>query len=107
MRKAPVAGGAFYVYSTPNTTCQPFKDEFSDGDIVELQNASESDWLAITPSSTYDTNAKYQAIYDNSSKGDIYLQPLSAPVENRFASLLACKEDMSKNVMYCVEQRRP
>lgn len=107
VRKAPVAGGAFYVYSTPNTTCQPFKDEFSDGDIVELQNASESDWLAITPSSTYDTNAKYQAIYDNSSKGDIYLQPLSAPVENRFASLLACKEDMSKNVMYCVEQRRP
>lgn len=107
VRKAPVAGGAFYVYSVPKTTSQPFKDEFSDGDIVELQNASESDWLAITPSSTYDTNAKYQAIYDNSSKGDIYLQPLSAPVENRFASLLACKEDMSKNVMYCVEQRRP
>lgn len=106
-RKAPVADGAFYVYSVPKTTSQPFKDEFSDGDIVELQNASESDWLAITPSSTYDTNAKYQAIYDNSSKGDIYLQPLSAPVENRFASLLACKEDMSKNVMYCVEQRRP
>lgn len=107
VRKAPVAGGAFYVYSVPKTTSQPFKDEFSDGDIVELQNASESDWLAITPSSTYNTNAKYQAIYDNSSKGDIYLQPLSMPRENRFASLLACKEDMSKNVMYCVEQRGP
>ena len=107
VRKAPVAGGAFYVYSVPKTTSQPFKDEFSDGDIVELQNASESDWLAITPSSTYNNNAKYQAIYDNSSKGDIYLQPLSIPKENRFASLLACKEDMSKNVMYCVEQRRP
>lgn len=107
VRKAPVAGGAFYVYSVPKTTSQPFKDEFSDGDIVELQNASESDWLAITPLSTYDNNAKYQAIYDNSSKGDIYLQPLSMPKENRFASLLACKEDMSKNVMYCVEQRGP
>ena len=105
VRKAPVAGGAFYVYSVPETTSQPFKDEFSDGDIVELQNASESDWLAITPLSTYNKNAKYQAIYDNSSKGDIYLQTLSIPKENRFASLLACKEDMSKNVMYCVEQK--
>ena len=97
--------GGFWVYSVPETTSQPFKDEFSDGDIVELQNASESDWLAITPLSTYNKNAKYQAIYDNSSKGDIYLQTLSIPKENRFASLLACKEDMSKNVMYCVEQK--
>ena len=97
--------GGFWVYSVPETTSQPFKDEFSDGDIVELQNASESDWLAITPLSTYNKNAKYQAIYDNSSKGDIYLQTLSIPTENRFASLLACKEDMSKNVMYCVEQK--
>lgn len=97
--------GGFWVYSVPETTSQPFKDEFSDGDIVELQNASESDWLAITPLSTYNKNAKYQAIYDNSSKGDFYLQTLSIPKENRFASLLACKEDMSKNVMYCVEQK--
>ena len=97
--------GGFWVYSTPETTSQPFKDEFSDGDIVELQNASESDWLAITPLSTYNKNAKYQAIYDNSSKGDFYLQTLSIPTQNRFASLLACKEDMSKNVMYCVEQK--
>ena len=97
--------GGFWVYSVPETTSQPFKDEFSDGDIVELQNASESDWLAITPLSTYNKNAKYQAIYDNSSKGDFYLQTLSIPTQNRFASLLACKEDMSKNVMYCVEQK--
>ena len=97
--------GGFWVYSLPETTSQPFKDEYSDGDIVELQNASESDWLAITPLSTYNKNAKYQAIYKNSSKGDIYLQTLSVPTENRFASLLACKEDFKQNIMYCVEQK--
>lgn len=97
--------GGFWVYSLPETTSQPFKDEYSDGDIVELQNVSESDWLAITPLSTYNKNAKYQAIYNNPSKGDFYLQTLSVPTENRFASLLACKEDMTKNVMYCVEQK--
>lgn len=97
--------GGFWVYSLPETTSQPFKDEYSDGDIVELQNVSESDWLAITPLSTYNKNAKYQAVYNNASKGDIYLQTLSVPSENRFASLLACKEDMSKNIMYCVEQK--
>lgn len=97
--------GGFWVYSLPETTSQPFKDEFSDGDIVELQNVSESDWLAITPSPTYNKKAKYNRYYDNTSKGDIYLQTLSIPTENRFASLLACKEDMTKNVMYCVEQK--
>ena len=97
--------GGFWVYSLPETTSQPFKDEYSDGDIVELQNVSESDWLAITPLSTYNKNAKYQAVYNNSSKGDFYLQTLSVPTENRFASLLACKEDMTKNVMYCVQQK--
>ena len=95
----------FYIYSLPETTSKPFKDKYSDSDIVELQNVSESDWLAITPLSTYNKNAKYQAFYDNSSKGDIYLQTLSVPTENRFASLLACKEDMKQNVMYCVEQK--
>ena len=95
----------FYIYSLPETTSKPFKDKYSDSDIVELQNVSESDWLAITPLSTYNKNAKYQAFYDNSSKGDFYLQTLSVPTENRFASLLACKEDMTKNVMYCVEQK--
>ena len=97
--------GAFWLYSLPETTSKPFRDGRSDGDIIELQNVSQSDWLAITPSSTYNKNAKYQAIYDNPSKGDIYLQTLSIPTENRFASLLACKEDMSKNIMYCVEQK--
>ena len=97
--------GGFWVYSLPETTSQPFKDEYSDGDIVELQNVSESDWLAITPLSTYNKNVKYQAIYKNSSKGDIYLQTLSVPTENRFASLLACKEDFKQNIMYCVEQK--
>lgn len=97
--------GGFWVYSLPETTSQPFKDEYSDGDIVELQNVSESDWLAITPLSTYNKNAKYQAVYNNASKGDIYLQTLSVPSENRFASLLATKEDFSQNVMYCVEQK--
>ncbi|WP_270776376.1 fimbrillin family protein [Phocaeicola vulgatus] len=95
--------GAFWVYSVPETTSQPFKDEYSDGDIIEVQ--TESDWLAITPSPTYNKNTKYQAIYNNASKGDFYLQTLSIPSENRFASLLACKEDMSKNIMYCVEQK--
>lgn len=97
--------GAFWVYSVPETTSQPFKDEHSDGDIIEVQNITESDWLAITPSPTYNKNTKYQAIYNNASKGDFYLQTLSIPSENRFASLLACKEDMSKNIMYCVEQK--
>ena len=97
--------GGFWVYSVPETTSQPFKDEHSDGDIIEVQNITESDWLAITPSPTYNKNTKYQAIYNNASKGDFYLQTLSIPSENRFASLLACKEDMSKNIMYCVEQK--
>lgn len=97
--------GGFWVYSVPETTSQPFKDEYSDGDIIEVQNITESDWLAITPSPTYNKNTKYQAIYNNASKGDFYLQTLSIPSENRFASLLACKEDMSKNIMYCVEQK--
>lgn len=97
--------GGFWVYSLPETTSQPFKDEYSDGDIVELQNVSESDWLAITPSSTYNKNTKYQAVYKNASKGDFYLQTLSIPSENRFASLLACKEDFKQNIMYCVEQK--
>ncbi|MER8322363.1 hypothetical protein ABS243_19495, partial [Acinetobacter baumannii] len=74
----------------PETTSQPFKDEHSDGDIIEVQNITESDWLAITPSPTYNKNTKYQAIYNNASKGDFYLQTLSIPSENRFASLLAC-----------------
>ena len=97
--------GGFWVYSVPETTSQPFKDEYSDGDIIEVQNITESDWLAITPSPTYNKNTKYQAIYNNASKGDFYLQTLSIPSENRFASLLARKEDMSKNIMYCVEQK--
>lgn len=104
-RKAPAADDAFYVYSVPETTSVPFGDSYSTGDIVELQNASESDWLAITPSSTFSKDVTYQAVYDNQSKGDIYLQTLSIPAQNRFASLLACKEDVSKNVMYCVEQK--
>ena len=97
--------GGFWVYSLPETTSQPFKDEYSDGDIIEVQNITESDWLAITPLSTYNKKAKYQAIYNNASKGDIYLQTLSVPTENRFASLLACKEDFKQNIMYCVEQK--
>lgn len=95
----------FYIYSVPETASKPFKDLYSDGDIIEVQNITESDWLAINPSPTYDKNVKYQVVYKNSSKSDFYLQTLSIPSENRFASLLACKEDMSKNVMYCVEQK--
>ena len=104
-RKAPTVDDAFYVYSVPETTSQPFTDGTTEGVIVELQNASESDWLAMTPSPTFSKDATYQAIYDNKSQGDIYLQTLSIPAQNRIASLLACKEDMSKNVMYCVEQK--
>ena len=29
--------GGFWVYSVPETTSQPFKDEYSDGDIIEVQ----------------------------------------------------------------------
>lgn len=59
----------------------------------------------MTSSPTYTKDNYSQVIYDNSSKGDIYLQTLSIPSANRFASLLATKEDFDQNVMYCVEQK--
>lgn len=99
-RQTPTEGDAYLLYSLPETTSQHLEN-----DIIGLQNASESDWIAMTSSPTYTKDNYSQVIYDNSSKGDIYLQTLSIPSANRFASLLATKEDFDQNVMYCVEQK--
>lgn len=99
-RQTPTEGDAYWFYSLPETTSQHLEN-----DIIGLQNASESDWIAMTSSPTYTKDNYSQVIYDNSSKGDIYLQTLSIPSANRFASLLATKEDFDQNVMYCVEQK--
>ena len=99
-RQTPTEGDAYWLYSLPETTSQHLEN-----DIIGLQNASESDWIAMTSSPTYTKDNYSQVIYDNSSKGDIYLQTLSIPLANRFASLLATKEDFDQNVMYCVEQK--
>lgn len=99
-RQTPTEGDAYWLYSLPETTSQRLEN-----DIIGLQNASESDWIAMTSSPTYTKDNYSQVIYDNSSKGDIYLQTLSIPSANRFASLLATKEDFDQNVMYCVEQK--
>lgn len=99
-RQTLTEGDAHWLYSLPETTSQHLEN-----DIIGLQNASESDWIAMTSSPTYTKDNYSQVIYDNSSKGDIYLQTLSIPSANRFASLLATKEDFDQNVMYCVEQK--
>lgn len=99
-RHTPTEGDAYWLYSLPETTSLHLEN-----DIIGLQNASESDWIAMTSSPTYTKDNYSQVIYDNSSKGDIYLQTLSIPSANRFASLLATKEDFDQNVMYCVEQK--
>ena len=99
-RQTPTEGDAYWLYSLPETTGLHLEN-----DIIGLQNASESDWIAMTSSPTYTKDNYSQVIYDNSSKGDIYLQTLSIPSANRFASLLATKEDFDQNVMYCVEQK--
>ena len=99
-RQTPTEGDAHWLYSLPETTSQHLEN-----DIIGLQNASESDWIAMTSSPTYTKDNYSQVIYDNSSKGDIYLQTLSIPSANRFAALLATKEDFDQNVMYCVEQK--
>lgn len=99
-RQTPTEGDAYWLYSLPETTSQHLEN-----DIIGLQNASESDWIAMTSSPTYSKDNYSQVIYDNSSNGDIYLQTLSIPSANRFASLLATKEDFDQNVMYCVEQK--
>lgn len=99
-RQTPTEGDAYWLYSLPETTSQHLEN-----DIIGLQNASESDWIAMTSSPTYTKDNYSQVIYDNSSKGDIYLQTLSIPSANCFASLLATKEDFDQNVMYCVEQK--
>ena len=99
-RQTPAEGDAYWLYSLPETTSLHLEN-----DIIGLQNASESDWIAMTSSPTYTKDNYSQVIYDNSSKGDIYLQTLSIPSANRFASLLATKEDFDQNVMYCVEQK--
>lgn len=99
-RQTPTEGDAYWLYSLPETTSLHLEN-----DIIGLQNASESDWIAMTSSPTYTKDNYSQVIYDNSSKGDIYLQTLSIPSANCFASLLATKEDFDQNVMYCVEQK--
>ena len=97
-RQTPTEGDAYWLYSLPETTSLHLEN-----DIIGLQNAS--DWIAMTSSPTYTKDNYSQVIYDNSSKGDIYLQTLSIPSANCFASLLATKEDFDQNVMYCVEQK--
>ena len=99
-RQTPTEGDAYWLYSLPETTSLHLEN-----DIIGLQNASESDWIAMTSSPTYTKDNYSQVIYDNTSKGDKYQQTLSIPSANRFASLLATKEDFDQNVMYCVEQK--
>ena len=99
-RKVPTDGDAYCLYSLPDVTGQSL-----DNDIIGLQNASQANWIAMTSSPTYTKDDYYQISYENSAKGAIYLQTLSVPTEDRFASLLATKEDISQNVMYCVEQK--
>lgn len=99
-RKVPTDGDAYCLYSLPEVTGQSL-----DNDIIGLQNASQADWIGMTSSSTYTKDNYYQISYENSAKGAIYLQTLSVPTEDRFASLLATKEDISRNVMYCVQQK--
>ena len=99
-RKVPTDGDAYCLYSLPEVTGQSL-----DNDIIGLQNASQAEWIGMTSSPTYTKDNYYQISYENSAKGNIYLQTLSVPTENRFASLLATKEDISQNVMYCVQQK--
>ena len=96
-RETPTPDDAYYVYSVPETTSEPLGN-----DVLSVQNASQADWIGLTTSSTYGSNYSTDKLY-NTTKGDIYLQTLSIPSTDRFASLLVEKE--SENVMYCVEQK--
>lgn len=96
-RETPATDGPYWVYSVPETT-----SESLGRDVLDIQNISESDWIAFTTSSTYSDQYSKDVLY-NYSGSDIYLQTLSIPSADRFATLLAEKE--SENVMYCVEQK--
>lgn len=96
-RETPTTDGPYWVYSVPETT-----SESLGRDVLDIQNISESDWIAFTTSSTYSDQYSKDVLY-NHSGSDIYLQTLSIPSADRLASLLAEKE--SENVMYCVEQK--
>lgn len=96
-RETPVADGPFWVYSPMETTSQSLGR-----DVLDIQNVSGADWIAFTTSATYSNDYSTDVLY-NHSGSDIYLQTLSLPAADRFASLLAEKE--SENVMYCVEQK--
>lgn len=96
-RETPATDGPYWVYSVPETTSESLGQ-----DVLDIQNISESDWIGFTTSSTYSDQYSKDVLY-NHSGSDIYLQTLSIPSADRFASLLAEKE--SENVMYCVEQK--
>ena len=99
-RKTPDTDGAYWIYSIPETTSASLGS-----DIASVQNASKSDWIAMTSSAKYSSNYS-TTTYENSQGGDIYLQTLSVPsgTTSRFASLLVKKENINDNVMCCVEQ---
>ncbi|WP_308596615.1 fimbrillin family protein [uncultured Parabacteroides sp.] len=103
-REPPEKDGAFYLYSVPETTSKPFGKDF-----FVVYNKSEAQWLTMTKSSSYDKNARYQSSFDNhqSMEDIIYLQTLSIPTEDRFASLWATTTFATgkENVMYCVQQK--
>ena len=96
-RETPATDGPYWVYSVPETTSKSLGQ-----DVLDIQNISESEWIGFTTSSTYSDQYSKDVLY-NHSGSDIYLQTLSIPSADRFASLLAEKE--SENVMYCVEQK--
>lgn len=96
-RQNPDKDGAFWLYSVPETTSLPLGN-----DVLSLQNASESDWIGMTSSATYDSGCSRLQL-DNLSGNGIYLQTLGMTGSDRFASLLATRE--SGNVMYCVQQK--
>lgn len=96
-RETPATDGPYWVYSVPETTSESLGQ-----DVLDIQNISASEWIGFTTSSTYSDQYSKDVLY-NHSGSDIYLQTLSIPSADRFASLLAEKE--SENVMYCVEQK--
>ena len=95
-------GDSHWLYTVPETTSASLGK-----DVLSVKNVSGADWLGITSSSTY-TKDNYQTdTFENTAKGDIYLQTLSIPTTSRYATLLVTKDDgdASKNEMISVEQK--
>ena len=104
IRETPAAGDSCYLYSLPETSSQPLTG------ITSIKNASKSDWIAMTTSPAYD-GVDYRNYLINPTGGNVWLQTLSVPKENRMASFLASKTTsefgrfFDNNVMLIVEQK--